>query len=159
MGGLTTQVYFEVSNWPEATQTYAIKAVETALEELGLQAIDASLAITLTNDAHQQELNAKWRQKDKSTNVLSFPQTASFMPLKGLLGDITLAHETVVREAGELGLVFDHHVAHLVVHGFLHIVGYDHQDDQSAQKMEDLERRILARLGIDDPYRAIKDKP
>jgi probable rRNA maturation factor len=112
----------------------------------------AELSILLTDDAEQRELNSQWRQKDSSTNVLSFPQIEPFGPVVGLLGDISLARETLEREAAEQNVSFDHHFTHLVVHGFLHILGYDHLYDREALEMEGLETRILAGLGIADPY-------
>jgi probable rRNA maturation factor len=112
----------------------------------------AELAIVLTNDAEQRELNQQWRGKDSSTNVLSFPQIEPFGPVIGILGDITIARETLEREALEQGTSFPDHFTHLVVHGFLHILGYDHLTDAQALQMEGLETRILADLGIDDPY-------
>lgn len=112
----------------------------------------AELSILLTNDEEQQELNKQWRGKDSATNVLSFPQIEPFGPVVGLLGDITLARETLVREAEEQGVTFEAHFTHLVVHGFLHILGYDHLDDAEALQMESLETQILASLGVDDPY-------
>jgi probable rRNA maturation factor len=112
----------------------------------------AELSIVLMDDAAQQELNQQWRGIDKPTNVLSFPQIEPFSPVLGLLGDITLARETLEREAVELGKSFTDHFTHLVVHGFLHILGYDHIDESEALVMEGLETQILATLGIDDPY-------
>jgi probable rRNA maturation factor len=112
----------------------------------------AELSIVLTNDTEQQALNREWRAKDSSTNVLSFPQIEPFAPVTGLIGDITLARETVVREADELGKSLEDHFTHLVIHGFLHILGYDHIADEEALTMESLETQILAGLGIDDPY-------
>ena len=112
----------------------------------------AELSVVLTNDAEQRQLNRDWRGKDAPTNVLSFPQIEPFSPVFGILGDITLARETVAREAEEQGTRFDHHFTHLVVHGFLHILGYDHIDNDEALTMEGLETQILAELGIDDPY-------
>ena len=106
----------------------------------------------LTDDAEQRELNRQYRGKDSSTNVLSFPQIEPFDPVGGILGDITMARETLEREALEQGTSFPHHFAHLVVHGFLHILGYDHLTDAQALQMESLETEILASLGIDDPY-------
>lgn len=97
-------------------------------------------------------LNRDWRQIDKPTNVLSFPQIEPFGPVVGILGDITLARETLEREAADLGKSFTDHFTHLVVHGFLHILGYDHIEDDEALVMEGLETQILAILGIDDPY-------
>jgi len=84
--------------------------------------------------------------------VLSFPQLEPFSPVAGLVGDITLARETLEREAAEMGISFEAHFTHLVVHGFLHLLGYDHIEDTDAAKMEGLETKILAALGIADPY-------
>ena len=112
----------------------------------------AELSILLTDDEEQHALNKEWRGKDSSTNVLSFPQIEPFGPVVGLLGDITLARETLEREAMELGKSFTDHFTHLVVHGFLHILGYDHTTDEEALQMESLETQILASLGVDDPY-------
>lgn len=112
----------------------------------------AELSILLTNDEEQQELNQQWRGKDSSTNVLSFPQIEPFGPVFGILGDITLARETLEREALDLDKSLPDHFTHLVVHGFLHILGYDHITDAEALQMESLETQILAALGIDDPY-------
>lgn len=112
----------------------------------------AELSVLLTDDVEQQKLNAEWRQKDRSTNVLSFPQIEPFAPVEGLIGDISLARETIEREAEELQKPFSEHLTHLVVHGFLHILGYDHLSDEEASEMEGLETDILATLGIDDPY-------
>ncbi|WIY52902.1 rRNA maturation RNase YbeY [Devosia sp. YIM 151766] len=112
----------------------------------------AEISVLLTDDEEQRQLNGQWRGKDSATNVLSFPQIEPFGPVMGLLGDITLAHETLEREAAELGKSLDDHFTHLVVHGFLHILGYDHLEEDQALQMEGLETQILARLGIDDPY-------
>lgn len=112
----------------------------------------AELSILLTNDEEQHGLNREWRGKDSSTNVLSFPQIEPFGPVVGMLGDITLARETLEREAIEQGVSFTDHFTHLVVHGFLHILGYDHLTDAEALQMESLETRILGSLGVDDPY-------
>ena len=112
----------------------------------------AELSILLTDDAHQRVLNRDWRKIDKSTNVLSFPQIEPFTPLEGLVGDITLARETLAREAAEQGTPFADHFTHLVVHGFLHLLGYDHMTEAEALQMEGLETQILKSLGIADPY-------
>jgi probable rRNA maturation factor len=112
----------------------------------------AELSVVLMDDAEQQVLNKQWRNIDKPTNVLSFPQIEPFAPVLGILGDITLARETLEREAVEQGVSFTDHFTHLVVHGFLHILGYDHIDEQDALVMEGLETQILATLGIADPY-------
>lgn len=112
----------------------------------------AELSVLLTNDAHQHELNAQWREKQSTTNVLSFPQIEPFAPVCGLIGDISLAYETVAKEAQLEGKSFSDHVSHLCVHGFLHILGYDHLTSDDAEKMEQLEREILSTLEIADPY-------
>ena len=96
-------------------------------------------------------LNRTWRGKDAATDVLSFPASdTSIAP--GPLGDIALAYETAYKEAREASLGFANHVSHLVVHGMLHLVGFDHMHDGEAERMENLERKVLASLGIADPY-------
>ena len=127
------------------------RAVVAALDGAGATgALEVSLL--LTDDAEQQALNRDHRGKDSSTNVLSFP--AGFAPPAGPrpLGDISLALETVVREAAEQDKTVADHVSHLLVHGTLHLLGYDHGDDAEAEEMEALEREVLAGLGIADPY-------
>jgi probable rRNA maturation factor len=140
-------------SWPDDLDARAEVAVMAALR-LAKPRVSgvAELSILLTDDAEQRELNLQWRGKDNSTNVLSFPQIEPFGPVTGILGDITLARETVMREAEEQGTRFEDHFTHLVVHGFLHILGYDHLTDDEAETMEGLETRILAELGVADPY-------
>jgi probable rRNA maturation factor len=101
-----------------------------------------------------RRLNKTWRGKDKPTNVLSFPQAGGAFPQKRglLLGDVILAAETVAREAALAEKPLEDHMAHLIIHGFLHLLGYDHQVEADAEKMEQLERVALKRLGISDPY-------
>ena len=124
-----------------------------ALRQSGVKVAGAAeVSILLTDDAHQRVLNREWRKIDKPTNVLSFPQLEPFTPVAGLVGDITLARETLEREADEQGTAFADHFTHLVVHGFLHLLGYDHEDDEEAREMESLEVSVLATLGIADPY-------
>ena len=114
---------------------------------------EAELSLVLTDDAAIAVLNRDHRGLDKPTNVLSFPQDAPESDAYGpLLGDIVIARETVVREAEAAGISLSDHVAHMVVHGFLHLVGYDHMNDDEADEMEGLESAVLARLGIADPY-------
>jgi probable rRNA maturation factor len=113
------------------------------------------LAIVLTDDSAIRLLNRDWRGIDAATNVLSFPaKHAVSEELGEHLGDIVLAFETIAREARGERKPFAHHVAHLAVHGFLHLVGYDHQDDEDAAEMERAEREILHELAIPDPYRS-----
>ena len=104
------------------------------------------LSIALVSDSDIQALNRDYRHKDKPTNVLSFPQDGP------LLGDIILALETVQREAAEKSISLEHHVTHLIIHGFLHLQGYDHETDEMAAEMEALEIAALASLNIDNPY-------
>jgi probable rRNA maturation factor len=107
-----------------------------------------SLTVALADDRRVRALNARDRKKDKPTNVLSYPSGE-----RGYLGDIVLARQTVWREAKSQGKTPADHVVHLVVHGTLHLLGYDHETgDADAERMEALERRILAKLGIADPY-------
>jgi probable rRNA maturation factor len=112
---------------------------------------EQGVAVLLTNDLAVHALNARFRDQDKPTNVLSFP--ASTNPER-FLGDIALAFETCAREAAEQGKPLAHHLQHLTAHGVLHLLGYDHGTDAEAQAMEGLERTILAGLGIPDPYAA-----
>ena len=128
--------------------------LQATLRELGFDNIDSELSLVFTNDADIREINGKWRHIDKPTNVLSFPAFA-LQPGQEpgeILGDIVIARETVAREAAEEHKSFDDHLSHLVVHGLLHLMGYDHQNDDEAEQMETLERKILASLGISDPY-------
>lgn len=113
---------------------------------------DAELAIVLTDDEKIRALNLAWRGFDKPTNVLSFPAGGKGTP--ALLGDIVIAYETTKNEAQAQGTPFLHHLTHLAVHGFLHLHGHDHEAEDEAEAMEQLERQILARLGIPDPYAA-----
>ena len=115
-------------------------------------AADAELSVLLTDDSAIQTLNAKWRHRDEPTNVLSFSATPAAAPGPRLLGDIVIAYETTAREAANEHKRLDHHLAHLTVHGFLHLLGYDHETEPEAETMERLEREILARLDIADPY-------
>ncbi|RUO21989.1 rRNA maturation RNase YbeY [Aliidiomarina haloalkalitolerans] len=151
-------------DWPESLSVemrQRLPSTEqlTAWAEAALAAVDqsdAELTIRVTDDAEVQELNRDYRGKDKPTNVLSFPFVADLpegaefdIPL---LGDIIIAEPTVAAEAAAQGKVYWHHFAHLVVHGTLHLLGYDHIEEQQAEAMEALERVILAGLGIPDPY-------
>jgi probable rRNA maturation factor len=121
------------------------------------RARNAELSGILTSDRAIRALNRRWRGRDTPTNVLSFPapsQAPGRLP-RGAprhLGDIVLAYETVAREARADGKPLDHHIAHLALHGFLHLLGYDHESHGQAEAMERRERRILARLGVPDPY-------
>lgn len=145
----------EAGAWPSEAELLALveRAVGAAFSELDL--VGASeLSVVFTDDAAIRALNAEWRGKDKPTNVLSFP---AFPPAKGgplppMLGDIVLAAETVAREAQEENKPLESHMTHLVIHGLLHLLGYDHETDDEAEEMEAVERAALARLAIPDPY-------
>ena len=118
---------------------------------------EAELAVMLTDDAGIRTLNSNWRGIDKPTNVLSFPAlqpTGAGGPddAPRMLGDIAIAYETTRQEADDEQKPFDHHLSHLAVHGFLHLMGYDHETDDDAEAMEGLEQEILAQLGIPNPY-------
>lgn len=137
----------------EAT-AMAEKAIRTALELAEADLPDETeISLLLCDDAFVQELNRRWRGKDQPTNVLSFPAAEDEGFERLLLGDIAIAYETMAREAGDEDKLLDAHFSHLVVHGLLHLLGYDHENDADAEEMEELERQILAELGIDDPYR------
>jgi probable rRNA maturation factor len=136
---------------PLAVQTVreAIAAAATALATPS-----GDVSIVLTDDASIAALNHEWRGIDKPTNVLSFP--AAKPGLQGpppQLGDVIVAYETLAREAAEQAKPFLHHLTHIAVHGYLHLLGYDHRTDSEAGAMEALERDILSRLRIADPYR------
>jgi probable rRNA maturation factor len=151
-------VVVESSLWkePRVVKSLIRRAVNEAAAAVSTSG--AELAIVLTNDSAIRLLNRDWRGKDAATNVLSFPaQNGSGEP--PLIGDIVLAYETIAREARDEGKPFAHHVAHLTVHGFLHLNGYDHQRSKDADEMEQLERKILRELAIPDPYRSPAKSP
>lgn len=114
----------------------------------------AEACIALTDDAAMRRLNGQFRSKDKPTNVLSFPAAASPGAPAGSrqIGDIALGYETVVREAGELDIPPLDHIRHLVIHGLLHLMGFDHETDDDAEAMEALEIELLASIGLPNPY-------
>ncbi len=117
-------------------------------------AINGEIALLLTNDTTIQALNARFRDNDKPTNVLSFPSADN----DEFIGDIALALETCVTEAEENEIALRDHTAHLIIHGMLHLVGYDHHSDLDAEKMERREIDILKRLDIADPYADLTEK-
>lgn len=146
-------IAIEDARWNENLLPLAQGALRAALAGSGRAlAGPAELSVLLTNDAEQQELNRQWRGKDASTNVLSFPQVEGQGAVFGLLGDISLAYETVSREAVEQDKTFEAHFAHLLVHGMLHILGFDHESVKEALAMEARETDIMAQLGYPDPY-------
>ncbi len=134
----------------------ARRAIDASLEATGTGILDgAEVGVQLADDAQVRALNARWRGVDGATNVLSFPAAgADQIAAAPMLGDIVMAFETVEREAAEENKTLADHTAHLVVHGFLHLLGFDHQVAAEADRMEALEATILARLGIANPYAA-----
>jgi probable rRNA maturation factor len=154
-----TEVLVVAECWqsePEA-ETVIQRAIATAAEIADAEIGEAELAVMLTDDTGIRTLNQNWRGIDKPTNVLSFPALAPTGPAgpddaPRMLGDIAIAYETMRREADDEQKPFDHHLSHLAIHGFLHLMGYDHETDDDAEAMETLEQEILAQLGIPDPY-------
>jgi probable rRNA maturation factor len=154
-----TEVLVVADCWRNEPDAEAViqRAIAAAAEAVDADVADAELAVMLTDDSGIRTLNNNWRGIDKPTNVLSFPSTPSPVchdapAAPRMLGDIAIAYETMRREAAEDGKPFDHHLSHLAVHGFLHLVGYDHENDADAEAMESLETKILVQLGIPDPY-------
>ncbi len=154
-----TEVLVVAECWQAEAGAEAVihRAIEAAAEIADADTGDAELAVMLTDDDGIRTLNQNWRGIDKATNVLSFPALQPTGPAgpddaPRMLGDIAIAYQTTRREADEEQKPFDHHLSHLAVHGFLHLIGYDHENDGEAEAMESLEREILAQLGIPDPY-------
>jgi len=161
-------ILIEAQEWEAlALDTAAPLACAAALEDLGLVPTQFTVSILACDDARIATLNAEFRGKSSPTNVLSWPSeersaaTPGEMPylpapnpvgLPEELGDIALAYETCAREAAEAGKPLDHHMTHLIVHGLLHLLGFDHETDADAELMEGVESRVLARLGVPDPY-------
>lgn len=148
-------IAIEAGDWPDETTLTRLvdHAVSAAFVETGADG-RSELSIVFSDDAHIRTLNAGWRGKDKPTNVLSFPAFPFTRggPLPPMLGDIVLAAETVAREAALEDKPVGDHISHLVIHGLLHLLGYDHETDAEADLMEATERAALARLAIPDPY-------
>ena len=154
-------ILVEADGWPPQdslaeTAKTAIEAVTSLVHMTGRTTLSKNdnvgeVSIVFTDDAAIRVLNDRWRGQDKATNVLSFAQDGPGLDA-GMLGDIVLAQETVARQATLEGKPLNNHIAHMIVHGFLHLLGYDHQNDKDAQTMEDLEREALKLIAIADPY-------
>src|SRR3954447_10343356 len=154
-----TEVLVTADCWQAEPDAEAViqRAVAAAAQLTDAEVGDAELALMLTHDGGIRTLNRNWRGIDKATNVLSFPALQPAGPRHDddaprMLGDIAIAYETLRGEADEERKPFADHLSHLAVHGFLHLIGYDHENDDDAEAMESLETQILAQLGIPDPY-------
>jgi probable rRNA maturation factor len=151
-------VLIEAGAWPARAKLRAL--AERAIGAAADRACPdlepgAEVSLLFTDDAHMRRLNLRYRGKDKPTNVLSLPGARLLVGRLGpLLGDIVLASETIEGEAEAQGVAPSEHLTHLIVHGFLHLIGYDHEDDSEALVMEGLETAILGDLGVADPYAA-----
>ena len=143
------EVELEDAAWTAALPDAAAVAERAATAALG--GVDGDVVVLLTDDATVRDLNARFRDKDRPTNVLSFPAAASAAPH---LGDLVLAFGVCAAEATAQGKTLADHLSHLTVHGVLHLLGRDHEVDGEAEEMEAEERSILASLGVADPYRA-----
>jgi probable rRNA maturation factor len=143
------EIAVQAEGWPNCADvaSRAVSAVAAQLEAPR----EGELSLVLSDDAQVRILNRDYRKKDKATNVLSFPQSGE------LLGDIILARETLEAEAKAKGLSFEAHLTHLIIHGWLHLQGFDHQTDETAAEMEAIEIAALATLGIDNPYQVSDD--
>lgn len=154
---LSIEVVLDGGEWEMLSDAAALAEAASRAVALSpsIDGTDPALAcIALSNDATVRDLNKRFRGQDKATNVLSFPAPPAQHERDGLprLGDIALAFETVAREAQEQGVSLAHHFQHLVVHGLLHLLGFDHETEGEAEEMEGLEVEILATLGIGNPY-------
>lgn len=163
MSALSVDLVIEDEEWDADIPGAAVIAERAALATYAAvsepETGAAVVTIALADDATLQDLNREWRGKDKPTNVLSFPSGDEMSPGGAvLLGDVILARQTLLREAGEQEKPPASHLAHLVVHGILHLMGWDHETPDDAQEMETLEREILLGLGIPDPYLIGADK-
>ena len=153
------------ANKPDVPK-FVTEVVQHAVEASGRVHSDSEVSLVLSDDRELRLLNAEHRGIDKPTNVLAFPNeplddeggayTVRVRPL--ILGDIVLSYESVVAEAEDQGKTFDHHLAHLLVHGTLHLCRYDHERSEDAERMETLERRVLKAMGIRDPYAELSPK-
>jgi probable rRNA maturation factor len=150
------EIMVESALWNDADLPHDLvkRAVWGAFLQSGLEChLDAEVSVVLADDARLRELNRTWRGKDAPTNVLSFPAWRDSPEEAPLLGDVVVAYETTAREAEVDGKPFQHHLAHLVVHGTLHLLGFDHETGEAdAERMEATERAALAGIGIPDPY-------
>ena len=146
------EIEVEAEAWTGALPD--VEAVVERAAQAALGTVEGDIVVLLTDDAAVRELNSRFRDKDKPTNVLSFPAPDNAFPH---LGDIVLAYGVCATEAEAQGKTLADHLSHLVVHGVLHLLGRDHEDDAEAEEMEAEEREILAQIGVADPYIAEQD--
>ena len=146
------EIEVEDATWTEALPEAEALVLRAATAALGT--VEGDVVVLLTDDAGVQELNARFRDKDRPTNVLSFPAAESAFPH---LGDVVLGYAYCAVEAEAQGKTLSDHLSHLVIHGVLHLLGRDHEDDADAEEMEAEEREILAALGVADPYQAERE--
>ncbi|WP_299173805.1 rRNA maturation RNase YbeY [uncultured Brevundimonas sp.] len=146
------EIEIEAEAWTGAVPE--AEAVVSRAAEAALGSVAGDVVVLLTDDAAVRDLNARFRDKDRPTNVLSFPAPENAAPH---LGDIVLAYGVCAAEAEAQGKTLSDHLSHLVVHGVLHLLGRDHEDDAEAEEMEAEEREILAEIGVADPYAAEQD--
>ena len=141
------EIEVEAEAWTGALPS--VEAVVETAAKAALGTVEGDIVVLLTDDESVRELNARFRDKDRPTNVLSFPAPENAAPH---LGDIVLAYGVCATEAETQGKTLTDHLSHLVVHGVLHLLGRDHEDDAEAEEMEAEEREILAQIGVADPY-------
>lgn len=156
------EIEFDLENWPEGDWEELARRAAVAAGEVAPELVNSRLLVSVlfTNDSEVHALNREWRDRDKPTNVLSFPmlERGELLALEAdgppeMLGDVALAYETCAREAADKEVSLEHHAAHLIIHGLLHLAGHDHvHSDEQAEAMEALEIAALAKMGIADPY-------
>lgn len=150
---------FEISvqlrhlGWNDDIENLEERCRVTALRALESKQSPAELSLVLADDEFVRGLNRQFRNQDRATNVLSFPGDTGFEGAPEILGDVVIAYQTTAREAIEAKIKLVDHLRHLIVHGVLHLLGYDHETVEDADEMESREVEILASLGVDDPYR------
>ena len=152
---LSVDIIREAGRWPQKLppiKKVALKTLETAGFFKKHKNTKADISIVLANDRFIRNLNAAYRSKDKATNVLSFPQEGKALDGSIALGDVVLAYETIRAEATAQGKRFNDHLMHLIIHGILHLMGHDHENERDARVMEKLEIRILDDFGVNNPY-------